>query len=656
MKKKLALLFALCNLFIYAQKNNSYENFGRITQAEADLTYYQQDSSANALVLHENAETQFLLDNNSIIISTSYYFKIKLFNKEAFDHAKFEINLHNTERRSEKLEDIKGFTHNGIVKTGLQKENIYTNRINDNWKEVSFTMPNLKDGSIIEVMYTVRSPFMFNLTDWYFQSDIPKLYSEYKASIPGNFVYNRKKIGPLRLSKNQSTIKKDCFYVPNNGTSDCEVITYAMTNVPAFIEEAYMTNKFNFLAAINFELMEYNSFRGGKEKYSKTWNDVDKEFRTDNDLGKQLRKFEFFNDKLPAELATAKTDIAKAKIIHRFITEHYVYNDKYGLWGDVNIKDAYEDRVTNATTINLSLINALKAAGFDVKMMLLSTRSNGLATKVYPVVSDFNYAVAKLEIGDKSYLLDATDKNAPFGLLPYRCLNSYGRVMDFESESYWYDIVPEPHSKQQSYVKLSMDELGELSGQIRNINYKYDALERRNKIKNLTEESIIEKFEAQFTNIYVENYEVKNLHDVEKPLTETFDIVFEKADDNANILFFNPFFGNRFESNPFKQEDRIYPVDFGHPRKFYLTLTMDIADGYSIKSVPVSKKFVLEEDSGSYTLLTMKKENYFVQLKSSFILSKAKYFRFEYLNLKQLFSNVVAIQNTDIVIDKDLSK
>lgn len=652
MKKQLTLLLALCNMFIYAQKNSSYENFGRITQADVDLKYYERDSTANAVVLKENAETQFLLDNNRIIISTSYYYKIKFFNQEAFDYGTFEIPLQNNDRLSEKVEDIKGFTHNGMIKTGLQKENIYTKRINDYWKEVSFTMPNLKEGSIIEVMYTVRSPFMFNLTDWYFQSGIPKVYSEYKASIPGNYVYNRKKVGSLRLTKNESSIKKNCLDVPYNGKSDCEVITYGMANVPAFIEEDFMTNKENFMSALKFELMEYNSFRGGKEKFSKTWNDVDKEFRTDNDLGRQLRKFDFFMDKLPAEIAATEAEIDKAKLVHRFITDHFAHNDKFGLWGDINLKKSYEERIASATAINLSLINALKAAGLNVNMMLVSTRANGLATKEYPVISDFNYVIAKLDIGEKSYLLDATEKNAPFGLLPYRCLNSYGRVMDFENDSYWYDIEPEENSKQHTFVKLSMDENGELSGQIRNVNYKYDALERRNDIQSLSEESIIEKFEAQFTNVYVENYEVKNLNDLEKPISETFDIVFE-SDDNSNMYFFNPFFGNRFEANPFKQEDRLYPVDFGHPRKFYLDFTMDLADGYSIKSAPTSKKLVLPENTGSYSILARRKENYYIQLRSQLVITKPKYFRFEYKDLKELFRNVVVIQNTDIVIEED---
>ena len=80
---------------------------------------------------------------------------------------------------------------------------------------------------------------------------------------------------------------------------------------------------------------------------------------------------------------------------------------------------------------------------------------------------------------------------------------------------------------------------------------------------------------------------------------------------------------------------------------------MDLADGYSFKSAPKSQKLILPEDSGSYTIMARKKENYYIQLRSQFVISKPKYFRFEYQELKELFRNVVVIQNTDIVIEKD---
>lgn len=655
MKTKLTLLLALCSLFFYAQ-NSSFENFGKITRLDAETTHFENDSTANALVMHENAETQFLIKNNRVVISTAYYYKIKIFNQEGFKHATFSIPLQNNDNRGESVDDLEAITHNGFEKTYLAKNNVFTKRINERWKETTFTLPKLKEGSIIEVKYVVNSPFMFNLTGWEFQSEIPKLYSEYKATIPGNYVYSRKLIGFLHLTKNQSDIKKKCFKVPGYAeAADCEVITYAMSNVPAFIEEAFTTDIDNYLSRIKFELSEWHWFDGQRQLFSKTWENVDKEYRTDNNIGRQLKKYDFFEDKLPAEVATAANDLEKAKIIHGFIRDHFTYNGQSGLGSDVNVKKAYEEIATNSPTINIALINALKAAGLNVNMMLISTRGNGFPTREYPVIGDFNYLVAKLDIGEKSYLLDATEKNAPFNLLPYRCLNSYGRVMDFENGSYWYDIVPNQNSKQQTYVSLELQEDGSYIGKIRNVNYNYDAFDRREEIKNATEESIIASFESSFPNLYVENYEVSNLDNLEKPVTETYDVLIE-GNEGTTMKLINPFLAGTKLGNPFKQENRMYPVDFGYPRKYYLNFSMELADGYIIKSIPKSQKMVLEEDGGSYSLITRKKENWNIQLRSALTLKKSKYYNFEYGALKMLFENIAALQNSDIVIENGISK
>ena len=47
-----------------------------------------------------------------------------------------------------------------------------------------FTLPGVKEGAIIDYEYTVTSDFLFNLQPWYFQGDIPCLWSEYRAALP----------------------------------------------------------------------------------------------------------------------------------------------------------------------------------------------------------------------------------------------------------------------------------------------------------------------------------------------------------------------------------------------------------------------------------------------------------------------------------------
>jgi len=187
MKKIAILLLSFITINSFSQKNTEYR-FGELKNEELNLKIYNLDTVANALVLYESGYTVFKIKNDKVIISTKHYKKIKIFNREGYKHASFSIRLYNNKTGFESVDEIKAITHNHLNKTFLSKSEIFEEKVNENWKEVKFTMPNLKEGSIIEVEYTLETPFKFNLTGWEFQSDIPKLYSQYKASIPGNYL------------------------------------------------------------------------------------------------------------------------------------------------------------------------------------------------------------------------------------------------------------------------------------------------------------------------------------------------------------------------------------------------------------------------------------------------------------------------------------
>jgi hypothetical protein len=73
-------------------------------------------------------------------------------------------------------------------------------------------MPNVKEGSVIEFEYTIKSPRFSELIDLSFQSSIPVNYSEFRTYIPEYFVYTRiKRVCFPRVSseKNKRTIVRN---------------------------------------------------------------------------------------------------------------------------------------------------------------------------------------------------------------------------------------------------------------------------------------------------------------------------------------------------------------------------------------------------------------------------------------------------------------
>ncbi len=646
-----SLALVLFTLYSVAQEQNV---FGRVSQKDIDLKVYAKDTTANAVVLYEKGDFKFQLIGNYIYLIKAYETKIKILTDNGYEHANVAVPFYHNKKQAEKVYDIHGMTHNGIVKTSLHQNEVYTIDRNENWSEKKFTLPNIKKGSIIQYSYKIKTPFFYNLDGWEFQSNIPKIYSEFRAKIPGNYYYNRSLYGKLKLVVEKATVEKDCFNIPLRPSVDCEVLTYVMEDIPAFYEdEDYMLAASNYIARLDFELATHYKYDGSKKHYTKTWQTVDKEFKSDKDIGKQLGKSGFFTKKLMENQLIKENPLATAKSIYYFVRNHFNWNKKYSIYKDVRVKDAFEERIGNIGEINISLINMLNAAGIETNLTLLSTRENGLPSKNKPAISDFNYIVAKTQINGEIYLLDATDKRIPFGMLPYRCLNHLGRVMDFKKESYWETIVPPGKNQVIVRAQANLDPVNQtITGKIGEISMGYPAIEKYTALSAKSTEEYLDKMasssaaDLRFTN-YKRNEE-KSSEDV---LSETYEFVIDDTFTGGKI-YFDPILVKWFESNPFKREARNFPIDFGYPFAMNYQVNIKVPDGYKVISIPKDNTIALANANGILDL-RCKQLNETIQLRFKLEIKSAYFKAQEYEGLKQLFGAVVEAQkNTLIALEK----
>ena len=609
-------------------------------------------TTAVAVVLYERGDNYFELVNGRLRLVKEYHCKTKVLKQPGIEYGDIEIPYYWKSPRSfEVVEDIRAITHNGTVKTGLRQDGIFTVEEDENWHAKRFPFPDVKVGSILEYKYRIVTPFVYNFEGWTFQTDIPKLYSEFNAKIPGNYIYNRNLSGNLGLSANEASVKERCLDLPGlSKDMSCEVLKYAMEDIPAFkAEEGFMLAASNYISQIEFELSELYYLDGSKEKFTKSWKDVDKEFKTDPDIGRQLKKNSYFEKLLPPEIAAEADQLKRAKMVYKYIGDHYVWNGNYGIYRDIEVKEAFEKGSGNVGEINISLINMLNAAGIDANLVLLSTRNNGLPKKTHPVISDFNYIVVKAVIAGKDYLLDATDSMVPFGILPYRCLNYYGRVMDFKESSYWIDIDAYDRNKRTVRAQFTIDpDTDKLTGMLDDINLGYEAINRRKKMSESSEEDYLAEFEASSSGeIYLTDYSILEGQNSEKKTSERFEFEVENDFSAANI-FLDPFVLKFFPKNPFLLKERNYPIDFGYKRNYGYSVMLYIPSGYRVAALPQSKQLALPQNMGSLSF-SCSEANDAVTLHFNIKINSPHFTADSYEALKSLFEQAVTIQNKSVI-------
>ena len=168
--------------------------FGKISQEELEMNYSSLDSSANAVVLADFGDTRIdYVSNSGFQLVFTRHRRIKIFNSTGYDWADVMVPLYHDGGDRESISQIKGYTYNledgKVVKTKLKNEGKFTEEYDENHQIHKFTLPNVKEGSVIEYTYRITSDFIFNLQDWRFQSSIPTIWSEYKVEIPEYFFY-----------------------------------------------------------------------------------------------------------------------------------------------------------------------------------------------------------------------------------------------------------------------------------------------------------------------------------------------------------------------------------------------------------------------------------------------------------------------------------
>ncbi len=652
MTKVVIFLFFIFYTFL-SKAQETYNDKGLVV-SKADLrnTIYSKDTTANAFYIYEKGFSR-IQNGGGYNLLTDYSAKIKILNNKGYHKTEIEIFLYKDKSSKEKLRKLVAHTYNlvngEINKTKVEEANIYEEKYDEHYTVVKFTFPNIKPGSVISYSYQLESPFIYKFNGWDFQDDIPKMYSEYIADTPGNYLYNIKLIGSLKLSTNESSIIKRCIEVGNGGSADCAHSVYAMEDIPAFKEEEFMTAKKNYFSRMDYELKEVRRFDGTNKKYTETWKNVDKKLKIDESIGIQLKKIGATKDILPDSITKASNTIEKAKHIFDFISNTHVWNGDYKIFKDVNIKNVIKNKVGNVSGINILLHNTLKQQGYEVKPVLLSTRKNGYVTKLYPVIYDFNYLIIQLSLDGKNYLLDATETSLPFGELPFRCLNQYGRLLDFKNGSSWIDI----ESKMRSYhyfkenIKLTEENI---TGTGTYAFAGYHGYHKRNSFKKTSQDQYIKKIKNLYEEIDITDISFKNLKNVKKPFVEERSFIYP-AEETEGLIFINPFTNPFFKENPFKLAERTYPVDFGYKKSYTYLVSIEVPADYEFVDIPKNLNYKLPNGLGKINL-NFEIRNNILSINHRIIFSSSYYPTEYYASVKDFFNFIVDMENNTLITVK----
>lgn len=642
--------------------------YGKIDLKEFETKISGQDSAADAIKLFDVGTGYFEVSGStgSFVYVFERHVRYKIINKNAYDLADLEIALYRNRTGSEqKLQFVNGATYNlnngKIEVSKIGSDAKFSTRLDKNYTVKKFTLPNVKEGSIIEFSYKTKSDFIFSLDEWYFQSSYPCLFSAFTLTIPGYYQYKTNAGGYVQINHPQPVEITQTFHIPSTSTSNAGSVNsnasksvYYAENIPAIKTENYITTLDDYISKIGFELNSSHFPSEGYKEYTSTWPKCINEMIEHEKFGGFINRNNIGKEVLSGIIKT-ETDPQKImKLIFDYVKNTIKWDGKYSdLTVATNPRAVMEKKSGNSAEINLCLYTLLNNAGLSSFPVLLSTRNNG-AHPGYPMLGKFNNVIVRVEIIGKNFLLDATDKNNTSDLISYQNLNHQGlKVRLFDKDAEWIPIESDALSRNTIYYHLTMDTDNKFKGQLYLSSNNYSALSRRNAYQGAAnEQEYLKNFKSDKPGLEISNYKINNLGLPEEALEESMDVTIEdNVEDAGNLAYFMPLLFDRTKDNPFNLEERNFPVDFAYPTEETYRITLDFPAAFKLDKLPKSEKFTLPDNAGSFTMLYNTEENKLAII-SKINLTKSTYTAEEYYNLKELFKNIVRKQAEQVVFKK----
>jgi len=255
-----------CIIFLFvlnthAQKPKS--GYGKIDKEEITMSQYPEDPTANAVILSDQVFTYYKYKQDGFKIYSEHTTRIKILSQEGTEYANIILPYYsgkNISAKSDWITQIKANSYNlnngKIEKTEMDKKYIFEERISPYWKQIKFSIPNVKSGSVIEYQYVQISDFFHLLPDMHMQFDIPVMKGYYEVRIPYFYDFNisYKKNFPVEIEekmiRESANIENKLTQSSSGLTYDSRQIIFKSKNMPALKEEPYSWCKDDFRASI----------------------------------------------------------------------------------------------------------------------------------------------------------------------------------------------------------------------------------------------------------------------------------------------------------------------------------------------------------------------------------------------------------------------
>ncbi len=638
------LLVLLCTISLQLFPQDKKIKFGTCTNDEMNISGCSFDTAAEAVMIYD-------IGNCPIVSYDRFFertFKMKILTKAGIKHAEFSINFVKGVHRITKLKaNTYNLVDNKIVTTAFDPKNYYDEQDFEDHYIRKFALPDVKEGSVIEVTYSINNLSQLSLPSWVFQDEVPVLYSEYSCMYHPYYNYVHFVRGEGVLSDFTREYDNTIPYSVGIRKLYPETLKFVMTDIPAFKDETFIPSKSDYVMKVDFQLTGIMQNNGSYKDFLTTWPKLNEELLDNESFGDYIKSCSReAKDILSNADFISKTPLEKAEWIDKYLKSTYKYNGIKSYLANDRLSQVKKDKAGTSAELNLLATGFMREAGFNAKAILLSTREHGKILEAYPFREAFNYVVCLVDVDSTLYLMDVTEPLLRFGSVPPQCLVDEGLIVQKELVE-WIDIESTAMSENKYEIELIPDPVNDsLSESYTLTSSMYEALEKRKAYRN--------DYQDLASKLLGENYlsydsvKCSGLNDPVNPFILTYKKQTELEKVGEKIII-DPFCGMAITENPLKHPSRKYPIDFTFKWARTFSVNITIPEGYKLASKP--ENMVVNDKRARIVYSINDQEPTKINIVGVYQFKNDVYPAADYNLLKELYNKIISKFNEKIILE-----
>lgn len=634
-----------------AQIPDQVFDYGDIPRSHIEMAVYEEDPSASAVVLFDKGNSEIRYSNRKgFQLYTTRHKRIKILADEGTALADISIRFRHEDPEQD-LKKLKATAYNvlgngDLVATDARDENFFVEEETKNWSLQKISIPNVSKGSIIEFYYEMEMDFSLWYPTWYFQTEIPTMWSEYTVKVPEFFVFSYQTKGYENLffedSKNYNSRMGSDF-------QSGKELYFAMKDVKALPEEPFIKSRKAYEARLEFQFTSVKVPGGRTYLYAQGWEHVIADLLKHNNFGRKLRINDDMKRDLQMETYGVESDPEKMRLIYNLVVNRMEWDGYNGIYLEKSTTKLFEEGKGSASEINMVLLQLLKEAGLNAYPLITSTHRHGEINTLIGVIDQFNYALVYVDMGEQAFILDATDPHRPYNLLPEHILGTQGLLV-YEDQVFWIPINNTGQNASIKTVIMNITESG-IQGSIRDQNTGYFARDLRENYDASDSVKSLQEFLFDQGSFH----KVTKVSGVEDGFENgfTYQLEFENSEQQrSDIIYFNPMIVEQMNTNPFSLDERFFPVDYLMPFQKMVSMNITVPAGWKIDEMPKPIIYRMPGNTAEFQRI-LQAGNGSVMMRYILKVKKAQFSPSEYAALKDMYDQLVTTHAEQIVIVKE---